>query len=142
MFAFGQTYEVLFLARSIQGISSACIGVSGMSLVASQYTEEDKRSKIMGFVLGSIALGVLVGYPIGSVLYDLEGKMAPFLLVSCFIVVAICTHILLLSYRFKEIFHDSRRLSCLGLQILTLDVETNTKVSFMELQINCILIVK
>ncbi|XP_031825768.1 synaptic vesicular amine transporter isoform X2 [Nomia melanderi] len=89
LFAFGQTYEVLFLARSVQGISSACIGVSGMSLVASQYPEEDKRSKIMGFVLGSMALGVLVGYPIGSVLYDLEGKMAPFLLVSCFIVVAI-----------------------------------------------------
>ncbi|XP_029044465.2 synaptic vesicular amine transporter-like isoform X2 [Osmia bicornis bicornis] len=105
LFAFGQTYEVLFLARSIQGISSACIGVSGMSLVASQYTEEDKRSKIMGFVLGSIALGVLVGYPIGSVLYDLEGKMAPFLLVSCFIIVAIC------------------------LQIFTLDDETKTKSS-------------
>ncbi|KAF3429475.1 hypothetical protein E2986_04682 [Frieseomelitta varia] len=103
LFAFGQTYEVLFLARSIQGISSACIGVSGMSLVASQYPEEDKRSKIMGFVLGSIALGVLVGYPIGSVLYDLEGKMAPFLLVSCFIVVTIC------------------------LQIFTLDVEMNTE---------------
>ncbi|CAK9808144.1 Synaptic vesicular amine transporter [Anthophora quadrimaculata] len=105
LFAFGQTYEVLFLARSVQGISSACIGVSGMSLVASQYPEEDKRSKIMGFVLGSIALGVLVGYPIGSVLYDLEGKMAPFLLVSCFIVVTIC------------------------LQVLTLDVKTKTESS-------------
>lgn len=91
LFAFGQTYEILFLARSIQGISSACIGVSGMSLVASQYPEEDQRSKIMGFVLGSIALGVLLGYPIGSILYDLEGKMAPFLLVSCLIVILICT---------------------------------------------------
>ncbi|XP_076758816.1 synaptic vesicular amine transporter [Xylocopa sonorina] len=105
LFAFGQTYEVLFLARSVQGISSACIGVSGMSLVASQYPEEDKRSKIMGFVLGSIALGVLVGYPIGSVLYDLEGKMAPFLLVSCFIVITI------------------------GLQTFTLDVEMEVQSS-------------
>ncbi|XP_020294786.1 synaptic vesicular amine transporter [Pseudomyrmex gracilis] len=94
LFAFGQTYEVLFLARSIQGIASACIAVSGMSLVASHYAEEDERSKIMGFVLGSIALGVLLGYPIGSVLYDLEGKMAPFLLVSCLIVVVICLQIL------------------------------------------------
>lgn len=105
LFAFGQTYESLFLARSIQGISSACIGVSGMSLVASQYPQEDKRSKIMGFVLGSIALGVLVGYPIGSVLYDLEGKMAPFLLVSCLIVVVIC------------------------LQILTIDIQTEVEPS-------------
>ncbi|XP_043505843.1 synaptic vesicular amine transporter isoform X1 [Polistes fuscatus] len=110
LFAFGQTYEILFLARSIQGISSACIGVSGMSLVASQYPEEDKRSKIMGFVLGSIALGVLLGYPIGSVLYDLEGKTAPFLLVSSFIVILICT----------------------GLQILTLDIQTDIESSNNE----------
>ncbi|XP_012523919.1 synaptic vesicular amine transporter [Monomorium pharaonis] len=103
LFAFGQTYGILFLARSIQGIASACIAVSGMSLVASQYSEEDERSKIMGFVLGSIALGVLLGYPIGSVLYDLEGKMAPFLLVSSLIIIVIC------------------------LQILTLDVQTNTE---------------
>ncbi|KMQ97126.1 synaptic vesicular amine transporter [Lasius niger] len=103
LFAFGQTYEILFLARSIQGIASACIAVSGMSLVASQYPKEDERSKIMGFVLGSIALGVLLGYPIGSVLYDLEGKMAPFLLVSCLIIVIIC------------------------LQILTLDVQTTAE---------------
>ncbi|XP_047353152.1 chromaffin granule amine transporter isoform X2 [Vespa velutina] len=72
LFAFGQTYEILFLARSIQGISSACIGVSGMSLVASQYPEEDQRSKIMGFVLGSIALGVLLGYPIGLQISTLD----------------------------------------------------------------------
>ncbi|XP_032675490.1 synaptic vesicular amine transporter-like [Odontomachus brunneus] len=103
LFAFGQTYEVLFLARSVQGIASACIAVSGMSLVASQYPEEDERSKIMGFVLGSIALGVLLGYPVGSVLYDLEGKMAPFLLISTLIVILIC------------------------LQIFTLDIQTEVK---------------
>lgn len=60
-----------------------------MSLVASQYPEEAERSKIMGFVLGSIALGVLVGYPIGSILYDVEGKMAPFVLVSFLILIPI-----------------------------------------------------
>ncbi|XP_015585609.1 synaptic vesicular amine transporter isoform X2 [Cephus cinctus] len=101
LFAFGQTYEVLFLARSVQGVSSACIGVSGMSLVASQYPEEDKRSKVMGFVLGSIALGVLLGYPMGSVLYDLEGKMAPFLWVSCFVLVLICLQLLSLDFHPK-----------------------------------------
>lgn len=89
VFAVGTTYETLFLARSIQGVSSACIGVSGMSLVAFQYPEEEQRSKVMGFVLGSIALGVLAGYPVGSVLYDLEGKMAPFLLVAALIVLLI-----------------------------------------------------
>ncbi|XP_025160953.1 synaptic vesicular amine transporter [Harpegnathos saltator] len=106
LFAFGQTYEVLFLARSIQGIASACIAVSGMSLVASQYPEEDERSKIMGFVLGSIALGVLLGYPVGSVLYDLEGKMAPFLLVSGLVVILICLQILALNIQSEAKTHQ------------------------------------
>ncbi|XP_072759206.1 synaptic vesicular amine transporter [Anoplolepis gracilipes] len=109
LFAFGQTYEILFLARSVQGIASACIAVSGMSLVASQYSKEDERSKIMGFVLGSIALGVLLGYPIGSVLYDLEGKMAPFLLVSCFIVVIICLQILMLDVQIAAEPNEQQR---------------------------------
>ncbi|XP_034937826.1 synaptic vesicular amine transporter-like [Chelonus insularis] len=94
IFAFGRTYELLFMARSIQGVSSACIGVSGMSLVASQYPDEEERSKIMGFVLGSIALGVLVGYPIGSILYDIEGKEAPFLLIALLIFLPICLQML------------------------------------------------
>ncbi|KAL2725870.1 synaptic vesicular amine transporter isoform X1 [Vespula maculifrons] len=130
LFAFGQTYEILFLARSIQGISSACIGVSGMSLVASQYPEEDQRSKIMGFVLGSIALGVLLGYPIGSILYDLEGKMAPFLLVSCLIVVLIYTSF---SYYVPSLVNSSFSfLLSTGLQILTLDIQTDIESSNHE----------
>ncbi|XP_014206669.1 synaptic vesicular amine transporter [Copidosoma floridanum] len=99
LFSFGRTFEVLFLARSIQGVSSACIGVSGMSLVAYQYPEEDKRSKVMGFVLGSIAVGVLLGYPMGAVLYDLEGKTAPFLLVAGLVVLLIGLQLLLLDFR-------------------------------------------
>ncbi|XP_008547036.1 synaptic vesicular amine transporter [Microplitis demolitor] len=95
LFAFGRSYEFLFLARSIQGVSSACIGVSGMSMVAAQYPEEEERSRIMGFVLGAIALGVLVGYPIGSILYDIEGKMAPFLLISSLILIPLSFQIFL-----------------------------------------------
>lgn len=72
-----------------------------MSLVAYQYPEEDKRSKVMGFVLGSIAVGVLAGYPMGSVLYDLEGKMAPFLLVAALLILLIGPFILpLIVFRF------------------------------------------
>ncbi|KAJ8687826.1 hypothetical protein QAD02_023620 [Eretmocerus hayati] len=102
LFGFGKSYEVFFLARSIQGVSSACIGVSGMSLVAYQYPEEDKRSKIMGFVLGSIALGVLIGYPMGSILYDFEGKTAPFILISGLIMLLIGFQLILLDFEPAE----------------------------------------
>lgn len=78
IFAFGQSYASLFVARAIHGVGSACISVCGMSLVAQLYVEPDKRSKIMGTILGSIAVGVLIGYPFGGITYDLVGKAAPF----------------------------------------------------------------
>ncbi|CAD7084359.1 unnamed protein product [Hermetia illucens] len=85
IFALGETYVTLLIARAIQGIGSACIGVCGMSLVAQLYPEDDKRSRIMGVILGSIALGVLIGYPFGSFLNDFAGKSTPFYILAVFI---------------------------------------------------------
>ncbi|XP_055716032.1 synaptic vesicular amine transporter [Phlebotomus papatasi] len=98
VFAIGDNYISLVFARAVQGIGSACIGVCGMSLVAQLYPEEEKRSKIMGIVLGSVALGVLVGYPVGGCLYDFVGKAAPFYIVSILIGVD-----LLLQCKFLEL---------------------------------------
>ncbi|KAK3921389.1 Synaptic vesicular amine transporter [Frankliniella fusca] len=81
LFALGESYAGLFVARSLQGVASACIGVAGMCLVAEQFPEESERSRALGLVLGSIALGVLLGYPLGSVAYEFLGKPAPFLVV-------------------------------------------------------------
>ncbi|PSN56264.1 hypothetical protein C0J52_00383 [Blattella germanica] len=91
LFAFGQQFLALLFARSLQGIASACISISvihsvlpvvGMCLVAEQFPDDVVRSRVMGFVLGSMALGVLLGYPFGSLLYDFVGKMTPFLIIS------------------------------------------------------------
>lgn len=49
------------------------------------YPEDDKRSRIMGVILGSIALGVLIGYPFGSFLNDFAGKSTPFYILAVFI---------------------------------------------------------
>lgn len=56
-----------------------------MCLVAEKYPEEPERSKMMGFVLGSVAVGVLIGYPFGGFMYDYSGKTGPFLIVVLFI---------------------------------------------------------
>lgn len=103
VFAVGETYVHLLLARAIQGIGSACLGVCGMSLIAyvraSQtersliflnfqlYPEDEKRSRMMGIILGSVALGVLLGYPFGGFLYDYAGKSAPFYVIAVFLTV-------------------------------------------------------
>uniref|UniRef100_A0A1B0B9K7 Major facilitator superfamily (MFS) profile domain-containing protein n=1 Tax=Glossina palpalis gambiensis TaxID=67801 RepID=A0A1B0B9K7_9MUSC len=92
-FAVGVTYADLLIARAIQGIGSACINICGMSLIAQNYPEEDRRSKIMGIVLGSIALGVLMGYPFGGILYDLYGKTTPLIILAT--VIFICLALIL-----------------------------------------------
>ncbi|KAH8241315.1 hypothetical protein KR032_007843 [Drosophila birchii] len=108
VFTVGESYWALLVARAIQGVGSACINICGMSLVAQHYPEEARRSKVMGIILGSIALGVLLGYPFGGILYDLMGKSAPFIILSTLMFLS------------------------LGLQLLTMDLSVQPEVVVEE----------
>ncbi|XP_017083973.1 synaptic vesicular amine transporter [Drosophila eugracilis] len=108
VFTIGESYWALLIARAVQGVGSACINICGMSLVAQHYPEEARRSKVMGIILGSIALGVLLGYPFGGILYDLMGKSAPFIILSTLMFLS------------------------LGLQLLTMDLSVQPEVVVEE----------
>ncbi|XP_070608741.1 synaptic vesicular amine transporter isoform X2 [Erythrolamprus reginae] len=82
MFAFSNSYALLVIARSLQGVGSSCSSVAGMGMLASVYTDDEERGNAMGIALGGLALGVLVGPPFGSVLYEFVGKAAPFLVLA------------------------------------------------------------
>ncbi|XP_017786489.1 PREDICTED: synaptic vesicular amine transporter-like [Nicrophorus vespilloides] len=84
LFAYGHNYGVLVLARALHGSSSAAIAVSGMCLLADTLPKEI-RSRVMPIAFGGIALGVLIGYPLGGVAYQFIGKSAPFLLIAALI---------------------------------------------------------
>nr|Q01827.2 RecName: Full=Synaptic vesicular amine transporter; AltName: Full=Monoamine transporter; AltName: Full=Solute carrier family 18 member 2; AltName: Full=Vesicular amine transporter 2; Short=VAT2 [Rattus norvegicus]AAB37493.1 vesicular monoamine transporter 2, VMAT2 [rats, Wistar, gastric corpus, Peptide, 515 aa] [Rattus sp.] len=85
MFAFSSSYAFLLIARSLQGIGSSCSSVAGMGMLASVYTDDEERGKPMGIALGGLAMGVLVGPPFGSVLYEFVGKTAPFLVLAALV---------------------------------------------------------
>ncbi|KFO38146.1 Chromaffin granule amine transporter [Fukomys damarensis] len=82
MFAFSGIYSLLFVARTLQGIGSSFSSVAGLGMLASVYTDDYERGKVMGIALGGLALGVLVGAPFGSVMYEFVGKSAPFLILA------------------------------------------------------------
>uniref|UniRef100_A0A8C6QI60 Solute carrier family 18 (vesicular monoamine), member 2 n=1 Tax=Nannospalax galili TaxID=1026970 RepID=A0A8C6QI60_NANGA len=85
VFAFSSSYAFLLIARSLQGIGSSCSSVAGMGMLASVYTDDEERGNAMGIALGGLAMGVLVGPPFGSVLYEFVGKTAPFLVLAAFV---------------------------------------------------------
>nr|XP_033805378.1 LOW QUALITY PROTEIN: chromaffin granule amine transporter [Geotrypetes seraphini] len=82
MFAFSSTYTLLFVARALQGLGSSFSTVAGLGMLASIYTDDLERGNAMGIALGGLALGVLAGAPFGSVIYELVGKTAPFLILA------------------------------------------------------------
>ncbi|KAK7862270.1 hypothetical protein R5R35_006641 [Gryllus longicercus] len=107
-FAVGQSFVALLMARSLQGVASACVGVSGMSLVAELFPGAAARSRVMGAVLGAAATGVLLGYPLGGALYQLSGgKAAPFLLLAALLLLLTVMQLACLSFKSQEHTHDA-----------------------------------
>ncbi|XP_060786655.1 chromaffin granule amine transporter isoform X2 [Neoarius graeffei] len=82
MFAFSETYALLFLARSLQGIGSSFSSVAGLGMLASVYSDDNERGIAMGIALGGLAMGVLIGAPFGSVMYEFVSKSSPFLVLA------------------------------------------------------------
>ena len=82
VFAFGESYAVLFLARSMQGIGSAFADTSGLAMIADRYKEEAARSKAQGIAIAFISFGSLFAPPFGGILFEFAGKAVPFLLLA------------------------------------------------------------
>ncbi|KAK7010662.1 synaptic vesicular amine transporter [Biomphalaria glabrata] len=85
VFAIAESYVPLFIARAIQGLGSAAAVISGMSIVANRFPEDKSRSRAMGIALGGAALGILIGYPFGGIIYSFIGKTVVFLVLGGFI---------------------------------------------------------
>ena len=79
LFAFGQTYGMLFLARSMQGVGSAFADTSGLGMIADRFQADEGRSQALGIALAFISFGCLVAPPFGGVLYEFVGKKMPFM---------------------------------------------------------------
>ncbi|XP_022251729.1 synaptic vesicular amine transporter-like isoform X2 [Limulus polyphemus] len=99
LFALERNVALLFVARGVQGIGSACTAIGGMALVADRYPDDKDRSKVMGIAMGGIATGVLVGYPFGGVMYNFVGKASPFLILAGLIFLNVVLQFIILQPR-------------------------------------------
>jgi len=78
-FSFGNTYNMLFFARSLQGVGSAFADTSGLAMIADRFTEDNERSKALGIALAFISFGSLVAPPFGGFLYQYTDERVPFI---------------------------------------------------------------
>ena len=77
------SFAWLLAARSLHGVASSFIVICGMGMVARMFEEnEEERSRFMGYTLGGIASGVLIGYPLGGFLFQFVNEASPFVLIS------------------------------------------------------------
>ncbi|XP_029292953.1 synaptic vesicular amine transporter-like [Cottoperca gobio] len=82
LFAFSSSYFLLLLARSVQGVGGSCLSVTGMTVLADVYKDDEERGRAIGISFSGLALGLIAGAPFGSLMYQFVGKMAPFLVLA------------------------------------------------------------
>ena len=51
-------------------------------MVAKMYQNDHERAEKMGLTMSGIATGVLIGYPMGGILFDLVGEAFPFAIIT------------------------------------------------------------
>jgi MFS family permease len=74
-------YAIVIIARSIQGVASACIMSAGMTLIAQRHSDTN-RGAAMGLAMTGVALGTLLGPPLGGILGFYGNLWMPFVLVA------------------------------------------------------------
>ncbi|KAI9281845.1 major facilitator superfamily domain-containing protein [Sporodiniella umbellata] len=85
-FAVADTYVLLVLARTAQGVAGGASWTIGLGLLADVFPKK-KLGVIMGTVLTAHTVGFAIGPAVGGFLYEYGGFSAPFLFCSAFAIV-------------------------------------------------------
>jgi predicted MFS family arabinose efflux permease len=98
LFAFADSLPSLALARAGQGISSGVTWTSGLALLVQLYTPT-RRPRAFAALFMAVGVGLLVGPPLGGLLYTWGGFSAPFLVGAALVALDGCGRILFLPGR-------------------------------------------
>ncbi|XP_072048179.1 synaptic vesicular amine transporter-like [Amphiura filiformis] len=104
VFAIGQTYALLLVARMIHGVGATLNDVGGLGVLAYRYQDdEETRGFALGLAIGGFALGALIGPPFGALFYDVGGKSVPFLILAVLIAVLLVMEMVVMEPRLKSL---------------------------------------
>ncbi|KAJ3382496.1 hypothetical protein HDU84_004246 [Entophlyctis sp. JEL0112] len=87
LFALSNSIWMLCIARLLQGFASCGVFVLGLAYVADVYDDDQSNlGVVMSFIFSGLALGQLVGPPVGGALFD-AGKYYPFVFTALLVAV-------------------------------------------------------
>lgn len=81
IFAMGEPFWLLLVARFAQGVAGGMSWVAGLALIAAT-TSFDRRWMAMGIAISTITLGVLIGPPLAGYMVGEFGTASPFILAA------------------------------------------------------------
>src|SRR5689334_8035525 len=81
LFAFATSYPMLLAARTLQGVAAAATWTAGLALLADLYPPQ-ARGWAMGVALSGMTAGLLLGPPVGGLLYERGSFQLPCLVVA------------------------------------------------------------
>lgn len=80
-YAVANTYDMLILARILDGLTAAATWSAGLALIGERFDEKTLGEKY-GYVLTAMAVGSIAGPVAGGVLSDTMGYESPFLFIA------------------------------------------------------------
>lgn len=81
IFALGEPFWLLLVARFAQGAAGGMSWVAGLALIAAT-TSFDRRGMAMGIAISTITLGVMIGPPVAGFMVGQFGTASPFILAA------------------------------------------------------------
>ncbi|KAJ3013953.1 UNVERIFIED_CONTAM: hypothetical protein HDU68_000474 [Siphonaria sp. JEL0065] len=125
LFAVSKSIALFAFARFLQGFSSCGVWVLGLAFVADVYDGDEKNlGKVMSYIFTGLALGQLVGPPVGGWLYH-YGQIYPFVFSGALVVLDLIGRLLIVEpSNMKEVAVASDALSIEASSIVTPTCET------------------
>ncbi|MBM7716090.1 multidrug resistance protein [Bacillus thermophilus] len=81
-------FEVLIIARALQGIAAAATWTAALSLLADLFVKKE-RAVAMGLAMTSLSAGTLLGAPVGGLLIEVGSYQTPFYTISAILIVVV-----------------------------------------------------
>lgn len=108
VFAHPINFEMLIIARGLQGVASAATWTASLALLADMFVKKE-RAFAMGVAMTSMSAGTLLGAPIGGFLIEFGGYATPFYTASVMLIIVMILAVIYLQDEHKAVVQASKK---------------------------------